>query len=92
MKKRRFIVIALTMIFLLSACQGGFVSTPIGKIVSNPRDYEGKIVKINGTVTQSMNLMVLKYFALRDNTGEIYVVTNRILPKQGEAVNVKGHV
>ena len=39
-----------------------------------------------------MNLMFLKYFALRDNTGEIYVVTKRVLPKRGESTSVKGHI
>ena len=92
MKKSGMAVVIFTLIFLLSACEGGLISTPIGKILSSPRDYEGKVVKINGTVTQSMNLMFLKYFALNDKTGEIYVVTKRILPKQGDSVSVKGHV
>jgi hypothetical protein len=84
--------VIVTVVFILLGCDGGFVSTPIGTVLQNPRDYEGKVVKISGNVTQSMNLLVLKYFTLKDNTGEIYVITDKILPKQGDSATVKGRV
>ena len=91
MRKIRFAVV-MVVVFIFLGCDGGFGSVPIGKVLNNPRAYEGKTVKIKGTVVQSMNLLVLKYFALRDKTGEIYVVTDKILPKQGDTASVKGQV
>lgn len=87
------VAIIVVTIFIFCACEErGFISTPIGDILKKPRNYEGKIVKVKGDITSSVNLIIVKYFALRDKTGEIYVVTNRILPKQGDAISVKGRV
>jgi cob(I)alamin adenosyltransferase len=35
---------------------------------------------------------VVKYFSIRDDSGEIAVVTNKPLPKKGETIKVKGKV
>ena len=86
------IIIIMAVIFFLSSCNNSILTTPIGKIVNNPRDYEGKVVKVSGEVTESMNLLLIKYFRLKDKTGEIYIVTDKILPKQGASTSVKGHV
>jgi hypothetical protein len=66
--------------------------TPIGKILENPRDYDGKDLTISGEVTDRVSLLFVKYFQLKDNTGEITVVTKRSLPAIGSKVRVKGHV
>lgn len=76
---------------ILSGC-GGFFSTPIGKILSDPRAYAGKTVTVSGEVTQVFSLVVIKYFRLRDKTGEIVIVTDRPLPKVGTKIKVKGTV
>ncbi len=65
---------------------------PIAKIISNPRDYEGQRITISGTVTDAISLFVIKAFIVADNTGEIYVITERILPKKGEHVRINGSV
>ena len=54
--------------------------TPIRNLVENPRDYEGKVLTIEGEVTSRASLFVVKYFTLKDHTGEIKVVTGRFLP------------
>lgn len=71
---------------------GSPISVPIGKVLSNPRNYEGKNITISGTVTDSISLLVIKAFVLADDTGQIYVVTERILPKKGDHVRIKGSV
>ena len=90
MKKIRMSVV-FGFILLLVACEGLF-STPVETILNNPREYDGRLVKVSGTVTQSMNLFVVKYFVLRDESGEITVVTPRILPRQGNSITIRGHV
>ena len=90
MRKIIFIIAICGIVFC--GCGNRIFSTPIGAILKNPRNYEGKVVKVSGEVTQSMNLLLMKYFAIKDNTGEIYIVTDRILPKQGDSAKVTGHV
>jgi hypothetical protein len=65
-------------------------STPIGNILKDPRVYEGKELTIAGTVTDRTSLIVVKYFLLRDGTGEIMVVTDKTLPSVGSHLRVRG--
>ena len=76
---------------ILFGCSGLF-STPIGKILADPRAYAGKTVTVSGEVTQIFSLVLIKYFRVRDETGEIIVVTGKPLPKVGTKVKVKGTV
>ncbi len=79
----------LSLIFLLSGCAR---VTPIKKILDDPRDFSGKTVTIDGTVTEVTGLLFFKYFVVKDKTGEITVITNRPLPKEGAEISVTGSV
>ena len=86
--------IALFLFLLASvaiACSGIF-TTPISKIIDNPRDYDGKTVTVSGKVTEIFSFFVLKYFVLDDGTGTITVITQKVLPKKGTKIRVKGNV
>lgn len=85
------VMIVLAGILMASSCST-IVSTPIRKIIENPRDYSGKAVVVRGEVTEIFGLFFVKYFVLNDNTGEITVVTQRPLPKKGTKIRVKGTV
>lgn len=77
---------------LLAGCAAGWNATPIGKIYAAPREYDGRNVTVSGTVTSGMNLILLKYFFLKDDTGEIPVITGGVVPAPGEKVTVTGEV
>lgn len=94
MLKNRILRAGLAIVFsslMLFGCSGLF-STPIGKILDDPRAYAGKTVTVSGEVTQIFSLFFIKYFRLKDETGEIVVVTDKPLPKVGTKVKVKGNV
>lgn len=94
--KSRSVVILLSVVCLLSpfvACDRlGLSPVPISKIVDNPREYQDKSVNIRGVVAASYSLLVVSYFSLKDDSGEIFVITNRALPKKGQKLDVKGKV
>jgi hypothetical protein len=83
---------AAFLILLLSAGCSSLMATPIKKILDNPRDYSGKPVTISGEVTEMFSLFVLKYFVVKDRSGEIVVVTQKPLPAKGSKITVKGTV
>ena len=89
MKKITFFLFLFASVAI--ACSGVF-STPISKIVDNPRDYEGKMVTVSGEVTEIFALFVLKYFVVDDGTGTITVITQKPLPRKGTKIRVKGEV
>lgn len=69
-----------------------FNYTPIGEILKNPRDYDEKTVIISGQVKDRISLLLIKYFIVQDNTGEIFVITSRAMPLKGSSVQVKGTI
>jgi len=76
--------------FSLISC--GIGTTKIGDITGHPRDYAGKEVTISGEVTEVFSLFILRYFTVRDGSGEISVVTDRPLPAKGQNIKVTGVV
>jgi hypothetical protein len=92
MRTRKYLCLIVGTIVLAGlACQTLF-PTPIGKIRNDIRDYDGKVVNIQGTVSDVFSLVFVKYFTVKDKTGEIAVVTSKALPQKGDKVKVTGTV
>ena len=47
---------------------------------------------VSGRVVETFSLVVIRYFVIKDDTGEITVVTERSAPKKGEHIKVIGKV
>lgn len=88
---QRRVFAALLVVLLCLGCSS-LMATPIKKIIENPRDYSGKTVTVSGEVTEVFSLFVIKYFVVKDSTGEIAVVTQKPLPKTGSKITIKGAV
>ena len=88
MNKRFFVYLVCSCLWV-SACSR---SVPIGKLQDDPRAYADRVVTIKGQVKESFSLVLMKYFVVKDDTGEIYVVTEKMLPKTGATVIIKGTV
>ncbi len=87
---RRWSVLVGLGLLVSPACRLGH--TPIRDILDHPRTYHGKKVTIAGEVTRGVNLLVVRYFIVRDATGEIPVVTRGAVPRVGDQVRVTGVV
>ncbi len=95
-KKTPFIIGGAIIVALIALAVWYFAfqtaCTPIGKLLENPAEFENKIITIRGEVADRMALLAVKYYILKDNTGEIKVVTKRALPAKGIKLSVKGKV
>lgn len=89
---KKLLVYGFLVSVLLSLSLCSLTQTKIGDIKNNPREYVGKEVVVSGTVSRTYSLFVIKYFTLRDKTGEITVVTERPLPREGQHLKVRGVV
>lgn len=93
--KKKIWIHSCTVLFILvvvfSSCDGVF-STPIGNLRRSPRDYDGKRLTISGIVMEKNSFLFTKYFVLQDKTGEIHVVTDRVLPNVGDSTTVHGRL
>jgi aspartyl/asparaginyl-tRNA synthetase len=82
---------ALVALLIGTACGNPF-ATKIGRITAEPGAFDGRTVTVAGEVTGRVNLALVKFFRLRDESGEITVVTEGSLPREGDKVRVKGTV
>jgi len=71
-----------------------FGYTPVRDIVAAPANFEGKEVKLKGTVkgVTKVPLLNVKTYTLRDDTAEITVSTEGDLPAVNDHVALKGTV
>lgn len=86
-------VLALVAALVLAGCDYlpfGYVT--VKEITEAPAAFEGKEVKIKGKADSAASVMGFRAFILRDDTGEILVVTGDDLPASGQPVAVKGKV
>jgi hypothetical protein len=83
-------VLAVSAALALGACFER--ATPIKEILDKPADYDGKRVTVEGEVSDSANILVLKFYRLQDATGRIAVVTSRAVPRPGAHVRSTGTV
>lgn len=86
--------IMIISLFLITGCNkiDEWRSIPVNDILSNPREFEGKNIKISGIVGDPVTLIFVKMYVLGDKTGSIYVITDRILPRKGDKITVNGTV
>jgi hypothetical protein len=89
--KARTAALAWTLVAAVSGCSR-FFATPVKDILDNPAAYEGKTVKVTGSVVDSANLLVVKFYHLEDETGRIIVVARKAVPLRGARVTATGTV
>ena len=88
-------IVALMM--ATAAAVGGcdylpFGYTAIREITQAPGQFEGKEVRLKGKASGTVSLLGLRAYTLRDETGEIPVVTAGALPAENAEIAIKGVV
>ena len=89
---RTFAFLVLTAIAVAGCDYLPFGFTPIREITAAPGQFEGKEVKLKGQASGTLKFLGLKAYTLRDETGEIAVVTPGELPAEKSQVAIKGVV
>jgi hypothetical protein len=81
---------ALLAVVALAGCKG---AVPIKSLVDDPSRFAGQTVRIAGTVTESVGVLTVGAYKLKDDTGSITVVTKSSgVPRIGAKVGVEGKV
>jgi len=92
---RKTLLLLFALLLPLSGCNhlpSGY--TPIGEIVRSPGRFEAEPVKVRGEVVtiSKIPLIDFKSYVLRDETGEILVLTEGDLPPLEETITIKAQV
>jgi hypothetical protein len=90
MTKRTYIVALaiLAVSTLVSAC----ASRTISQVLADPSRYRNREVKLSGAVVDSYSLANRGAYRIDDNTGQLWVVSDRGTPRKGVRVTVKGTI
>jgi len=77
----------ITLTVLLMGCPR---RTTIGQLTADPERFRNREVLIYGTVTNSFGALGQGVYELNDETGKIWVVTQRGVPGRGARVGAVG--
>ncbi len=68
--------------------------TKIDEVVKNPSVFDGKEVKVRGKVVDVLKLPLVetKFYTVKDETGELLVITGAAPPGVGAEVRVRGSI
>lgn len=76
------------LFFSLAGCAS---TTPIGKLLAEPGHYDGRTVRVQGTVTRGAGVLGIGAYEMEDGTGSIVVIAQgQGIPAQGSRTRVRG--
>jgi hypothetical protein len=86
----RAVLAGWAIVVLLGSCSANN-ATPISELNTSPANFDGKEVTLHGVAKDvtRVPLFNLKSYVLKDDTGEITILTERELPKMDEEIHVK---
>jgi hypothetical protein len=78
----------LTTALLSAAC----ASTRINQVLADPSRYRDSDVRISGSVVDSFSIADRGAYRIGDDSGQLWVVSSRGVPRKGARVTVKGRI
>jgi len=87
MRRATLLFLVLTVV-MSTAC----ASRTINQVLADPGKYRNKEVRVTGSVVDSFSLVGRGAYRLDDRTGQLWVVSDRGVPREGAHVSVKGTV
>jgi hypothetical protein len=86
---RLAVLAALLALGLAAGCTSP--ATPIKTLLDDPGRYDGKTVRISGTVESAIGVLGYGAYRVNDGTGTLTVVTNTGgAPREGAEIGVEG--
>ena len=89
MRLRKVAVTVLSMSALVStAC----ASTSVNRILADPSHYRDREVRVSGSVVDSYSFATRGAYSIGDESGLLWVVSDRGVPRKGARVTVQGTI
>ena len=81
------VLVAVLALTLASAC-----ATSINRVLADPSRYRNEDVRVSGRVTDSYSVAGRGAYRLTDRSGELWVLSDRGVPRRGADVTVRGTI
>ena len=83
---------ALTLLALGVVASGACAARSVNQILADPSRYQDREVRVSGTVVESYSLASRGAYRIGDGSGELWVVSDRGVPRQGARITVTGKI
>ncbi len=80
------------LLFALAAGVAACASRSVNEILADPSRYRDRDVSVSGTVEESFSFGNRGVYRVSDSTGQLWVVSDKGVPRKGARVKVTGRV
>lgn len=80
------------LVLLVAMATTACAAVTINKVLSDPGQYRDREVSVSGEVTDSFSVGSRGAYRLKDDSGQLWVVSEHGVPRNGARVVVKGKV
>ena len=85
-------VVGLAVVLASTVVSSACAATTINQILADPSRYRDRDVRVSGSVVDSYSLVNRGVYQINDQSGQLWVVSNRGVPRKGARVIVKGTI
>jgi hypothetical protein len=91
-KKSRHHLVGLAVILASSILSSACAATTINQILADPSRYRNRDVRVSGSVVDSYSFANRGVYKISDESGQLWVMSDRGVPRKGARVVVKGTI
>jgi hypothetical protein len=91
-KKSRLHLVGLAAILASSILSSACAATTINQILADPSRYRNRDVRVSGSVVDSYSFANRGVYKINDESGQLWVMSDRGVPRKGARVVVKGTI
>jgi hypothetical protein len=92
MRRRHWLWSVGLAVLSASALTSAGCATTINHILADPSHYRNRDVRVSGSVVDSYSFADRGAYRIADETGQLWVVSDRGVPRKGAQVTVKGTI
>ena len=91
-QKSRLHLVGLAVISASSILSSACAATTINQILADPSGYRDRDVRVSGSVVDSYSFANRGVYKINDESGQLWVMSDRGVPRKGARVVVKGTI
>ena len=84
--------VLLTMLLVSALALAGCAARTVNQVLADPSRYRDREVKLSGAVVDSFSFISRGAYRIDDGTGQLWVVSDKGVPRVSARVTVKGRV
>ena len=91
-QKSRLQLVGLAVISASTILSSACAATTINQILADPSRYRDRDVRVSGSVVDSYSFANRGVYKINDESGQLWVMSDRGVPRKGARVVVKGTI